>query len=209
MDAGLPAKVAEQLGDDEVHVWRLPYDPWQGRAPLLALLGAYLGMPPARLRLTAGSHGRPALSPPASLRFNWSHSGPLAVVALARGIEPGIDVERVRPRPRALEIARRFFAPAEAQALAALDAQAREAAFLRLWTAKEAVLKALGRGLAFGLHRLDVEDDPESPRLRRFDGETPAHWQLRRLALGADAVGALAWRGEPRRVRAWTLADAG
>ena len=99
-DGTLPAKVAEHLRDDEVHVWRLPYSPATGRAPLLGLLGAYLGRPAGSVRLASGEHGRPAFAEVSALDFNWSHSGALAVVAVARGVAPGIDIERVRPRPR-------------------------------------------------------------------------------------------------------------
>src|SRR3546814_6516543 len=63
----------------------------------------------------------------------------------------GADLELLRPRPRALALAERFFVRSETGALLALPAEAREAAFVRLWCAKEAVLKAHGRGLAFGL----------------------------------------------------------
>src|SRR3546814_6405959 len=66
--------------------------------------------------------------------------------ALPIWIVPGIDLERQRPRARALEIAERYFSADEAAALAALPAADRSVAFLELWTAKEAVLKALGRG---------------------------------------------------------------
>src|SRR3546814_13489669 len=52
-------------------------------------------------------------------------------------------------------LAERFFVRSETGALLALPAEAREAAFVRLWCAKEAVLKAHGRGLAFGLDRLE------------------------------------------------------
>src|SRR5699024_314193 len=67
----------------------------------------------------------------------------------------GCDLELARPRPRALEIAQRYFTAAEAGWLARLDGPAREAAFVRIWCAKEAMLKAHGRGIAFGLHRLE------------------------------------------------------
>src|SRR3546814_8376203 len=67
----------------------------------------------------------------------------------------GADLELLRPRPRALALAERFFVRSETGALLALPAEAREAAFVRLWCAKEAVLKAHGRGLAFGLDRLE------------------------------------------------------
>src|SRR3546814_19079607 len=65
------------------------------------------------------------------------------------------SLELLRPRPRALALAERFFVRSETGALLALPAEAREAAFVRLWCAKEAVLKAHGRGLAFGLDRLE------------------------------------------------------
>jgi 4'-phosphopantetheinyl transferase len=204
-DAALPADLAERLRDDEVHVWRLPYAPTDGRAPLLGLLGAYLGCSAGSLQLVSGEHGRPALAE-ASIDFNWSHSGAIAFAAVARGVAPGIDVERLRPRPRALALARRYFTPAEFAGLSALAPDRRDLAFLRLWTAKEAVLKALGRGLAFGLHRLDIEYSDDAPRLRALDGCDPAHWQLHALPTGTDCVATLAWRGEGRRVRLGSLA---
>ncbi|HEV2540661.1 MAG TPA: 4'-phosphopantetheinyl transferase superfamily protein [Frateuria sp.] len=200
------AKVAEHLRDDEVHVWRLPFTPAQGRAPLLALLGAYLGRDAGSVRLVSGEYGRPALAEASALDFNWSHSGSLALAALARGTAPGIDVERVRPRPRAWALAQRYFTPAEVAALSRLAPDEREAAFLRLWTAKEAVLKAMGRGLAFGLHRLDIECDVGMPRLRALEGDDAARWQLHALPAGEDCVATLAWRGEARQVRLWSLA---
>jgi 4'-phosphopantetheinyl transferase len=199
------AKVAEHLRDDEVHVWRLPFNPSEGRAPLLRLLGAYLGRDAAAVHLVIGEHGRPALADASALEFNWSHSGHLALVAVARGIVPGVDIERRRPRPRAAALAQRYFTPTEAAALSRLAPAEREVAFLRLWTAKEAVLKALGRGLAFGLHRLDIAYENDAPRLRMLEGDDPAHWQLHALPVGAESLGTLAWRGEPRQVRVWPL----
>lgn len=206
-DGQTPAKVAEQLRDDEIHVWRLGYRHAWGRAPFRALLGAYLGRPAEAVALVEGAHGRPVLAEAGQpWAFNWSHSGDQAVLAIARGVEPGIDLERLRARPRALEIAQRYFCAEEAQALAALDATRRDAAFLELWTAKEAVLKAIGRGLAFGLQRLCLAVPPLPPALLWLDGDDAAQWQLRHVAVDAAHVAMLAWRGAPRRVRAWTLA---
>lgn len=188
-DGQTPAKVAEQLRDDEIHVWRLGYRHAWGRAPFRALLGAYLGRPAEAVALVEGAHGRPVLAEAGQpWAFNWSHSGDQAVLAIARGVEPGIDLERLRARPRAL------------------DATRRDAAFLELWTAKEAVLKAIGRGLAFGLQRLCLAVPPLPPALLWLDGDDAAQWQLRHVAVDAAHVAMLAWRGAPRRVRAWTLA---
>ena len=188
----------------------MAYDHRQGRAPFQALLAGYLGRAAADVRLEAGEFGRPRLAgaDAGALHFNWSHSGDQALCAVARGIEPGVDLERLRPRPRALEIARRYFSHEETAALAALVPERRDAAFLQLWTAKEAVLKATGRGLAFGLHRLGIADEEERLALRFLDGELPAQWQLHRLALDGAHVGSIAWRGGPRTIAVLTLAPA-
>ena len=198
-------KLAEGLGDDEIHVWAIPYAPASGRAPLRRLLARYLGTRADAVELADGTHGRPELAGLRrnELRFNWSHSGDRALVAVARSVQPGVDLEHKR-RPGArdvLVLARRFFAPREAQALAAMSADDRSQAFLRLWTVKEAVLKAHGRGLAYGLHRVVVELEGDGPALRQFDGESAAAWQVRELSLDPGWLGAIAWRGPPMRVR--------
>ncbi|MDE1893508.1 MAG: 4'-phosphopantetheinyl transferase superfamily protein [Pseudomonadota bacterium] len=203
------ATLAEQLHDEEIHVWRLGYQAASGRAPLYAVLAAYLGCDVADVRLVEGAHGRPALAPGhgSTLQFNWSHSGPHALIAVARRVSPGIDVERRRPRPRALQIARRFFAADELALLSRLPAAAREPAFLQLWTAKEAIVKALGRGLAFGLDRLSVGWVDRRLALLRLDGGEVRDWQLHALPDADDATAAIAWQGEARHIRVGTLAS--
>jgi len=205
----VPANVAEALCDDEIHVWRLAYQRSTGRVPLRGVLAAYLGIDARQVVLIDGEHGRPALASghDQSLGFNWSHSGDHAVVAVGRNLMPGIDLERVRPRDRALELAQRFFSADEAAALAALPPPERSMAFLDLWTAKEAVVKALGRGIAFGLDRFSVARDIGQLRLLRLHGEQVDAWQLRRLELDSGLVGAIAWRGDERRIRLGTLAS--
>lgn len=195
------------LRDDEVHVWRLSYRHEQRRQPLIALLARYLGRSGDKVALVDDEHGRPRLAPglDPSLDFNWSHSGDHAVIALARGIVPGVDIERRHERERSLAIARRFFSADEAATLAALPPGERDVAFLRLWTAKEAVLKAIGRGIAFGLQRLDIVVENGEPRLWRLHDDDADAWQLQSLVLDPALFGALAWRGAARRVRLFAL----
>lgn len=204
------SKVAEPLHDDEIHVWWLDYRREHGRMPLRAILAGYLDAAPDTLTFVEGEHGRPALADPhAALAFNWSHSGDHALLAIARGIVPGIDLERLRPRPRAMDIARRYFCADETAALEALPPARRDDAFLALWTAKEAVLKATGRGLSYGLDRLQLTVPPPPSRLLRLDGDDVAAWQLQSLTPDVGHVASLAWRGSSRRVRLLTLAGAG
>ncbi len=200
---------AARLDDDAIQVWYLDYRPAQGRQPLRLTLAAYLGIDADEVTLVEGEHGRPRLDPAhrASLDFNWSHSGEHALIAVARGISPGIDIERRRPQPRALPIARRFFGNDEADALAALPEEARAAAFLEIWTAKEAILKAHGRGIGYGLQRLRILSTRAQLRLLRFDDDDVDAWQLERLVIAPDLVGALAWRGAPRTIQLEVLAS--
>lgn len=202
------AGIAAGLDKHRVHVWVLNYRRAQQRVPLRALLGVYLGLPADALVLINDAHGRPELAAPWNqfLQFNWSHSVDKAIIAVAHGVTPGIDIERIRPRPRALELAERFFHRDETAALRAVSEEQRERVFLELWTCKEAVLKALGRGLAFGLDRLRFTLAPTA-NLLWLDGDDAALWQLHRLDLGPDHVASVAWRGPSRAVDVWTLAD--
>ena len=146
-----------------------------------------------------------ARSHASTIDFNWSHSDDRALIAVGRDVSLGIDIERLRDRPRAMEIAERYFSADEANMLSALPAADRGAAFLELWTAKEAVLKALGRGIAFGLHRLNIAIDRGRFDILHLEGEDLRSWTLRRLEVDSSSIAALAWRGGPRIIRRFDL----
>lgn len=160
-------------------------------------LASQLELPPDRLPLRRDAHGRPQLEGAFHhWDCNWSHSGDGLVVSLGHRAWVGIDLEWIRPRPRALTLARRFFTDAEADALAAMDPTEQQHAFQRLWCGKEAVLKAHGRGLAFGLDKLEFEFGSSGLRLASCDPALgdPSQWSLRELVPAAGYLGALAWR---------------
>lgn len=168
-------------------------------AALRLVVGRALGTDPRGLAFSAGPNGKPELAGAmgASLAFNLSHSGGLALVGLSARHPIGVDVERVRPLPDALRIARGHFAPDEAEALARTPAYAREGAFFGLWTRKEAVVKALGAGLALPLDRFSVTLPPAPPRILRMP-EGPRDWTLRTLDPGPGyaATAAVAGSGD-------------
>lgn len=160
-------------------------------------LGGLLDYAPDGLPLTRNPHGRPVFGPPLQhLDCNWSHSGDGLLVALAEERCVGIDLEWVKPRPNALALAGRFFHASETAWLEAMQPPEQEAAFLRLWCAKEAVLKAHGRGLSFGLDRLVLEAGAKGLQIAACDGAlgAPGDWSLTELAPAPGYVGALAWR---------------
>jgi 4'-phosphopantetheinyl transferase len=200
--------IARQLGDADVHVFLLPYVRAHKRRPLREVLGAYVSVPGDEVTLIDGEFGRPALDirHGAVLGFNWSHSGDRALIAIGRHLVPGIDIERLRGRPKALEIAEHYFCKEEFSRLASLPEEKRDSAFLELWTAKEAVLKAIGRGIAFGLDRLHVTDVEGRPVLRWLDDDDAKAWQLQRLDVEENHIATIAWRGSARSIACWSLA---
>ena len=145
--------------------------------------------------LRRDARGRPRL--PAGLGdIGWSHSGDALLLAWVPTGVVGVDIEpRARAVP-ALRIARRYFADDEVAALAALPDAARDDTFLRLWCAKEAVLKAHGRGLAFGLHRLAFAERDGALHLHGCDAELgePRDWSVREFVPVPGTLAALAWR---------------
>jgi 4'-phosphopantetheinyl transferase len=113
---------------------------------------------------------------------------------------------RVCPRPTLLDMADRFFAPAEAARIRALPVEHRQEAFFHVWTRKEAFIKATGQGLAFGLDRFEVAVPPDEPvRVRHVEGDDAAAWSLLPLSPAAGYVAALAIRGPAPavEVRPW------
>jgi 4'-phosphopantetheinyl transferase len=133
----------------EVDVWTVPLRPAtklsaEAHDALCTILACYTDAP---LNFAVGEHGKPYLSNVSELKFNLSHSHELALVAIAWGVEIGVDVEWYRPMPECLRIAERFFPPVDAAALAEVPGGQREREFHRFWTRIEAKLKACGLGL--------------------------------------------------------------
>jgi len=167
------------------------------RAALRTVLGRYVSIDtPAALAFAVGPSGKPALEGVGSdIGFNLSHSAGVALVAVARACEVGIDVERERPGVRIDEIARRQFHPDVVRALLALDPPHRPAAFLRCWCALEARLKAAGTGFAAGAGMLDELGLPErmlaTLEARSWTG-VAGRWRVSALDAGAGYAAVVA-----------------
>ncbi|PHQ80616.1 MAG: hypothetical protein COB66_04295 [Coxiella sp. (in: Bacteria)] len=128
---------------------------------LRRVLGDYLNGTSGTLQIAADTHGKPYLvDHQDNVHFNLSHSGDYAVIAISDGGPVGVDIEQHSDRGHErLAIAARFFTPQEYRYIKCQQGQQQLEAFYEIWTAKEAYVKAIGRGLAYGLDKFSVIDD--------------------------------------------------
>ena len=168
------------------------------RGLLRELLGRYLQQAPAALEFSYGRHGKPALSgkeASSGLCFNLSHSAGLAVYAIAKERNLGIDVEHVRPDSAGDDIAQRYFSAREVSDLRTLPPEERVAGFFHCWTRKEAYLKATGMGLQIPLDSFSVSVLPANPA--QFLGGVEARWHMDAYHPAEGFVAAVVYDGSP------------
>jgi 4'-phosphopantetheinyl transferase len=161
---------------------------------LRRLLAAQLAQAPEALEFATGPFGKPFLDGHEPLRFNLSHSHPVALVALSRHCEVGIDIEKICDLPDADELVQHHFSAHEQQAWSLLSEPHRPAAFYSAWSRKEACVKALGWGLSMPLETVEVGLEPG---LRQLELSLPegglAQVSVLSLSLEAGWSGAVAW----------------
>lgn len=175
------------------------------RGLLREVLGRYVGTPPRRLRFRYNEYGKPFLEDDA-VSFNLSHSGGVALFAITRSREIGVDIECIRKDFDCLEIARRFFSEQEQKALEALPADLQSIAFFNCWTRKEAFIKAIGEGVSFPLDRFDVSLAPgQLARLISIRGDSSAAegWNLQELQVGDRYAAAVVVEGGDCELQFW------
>jgi 4'-phosphopantetheinyl transferase len=178
------------------------------RGLLRMILARYLESSPESLRFAYGLKGKPTLAPgcgDGSLRFNVSHSGGMALYAITRDREIGVDVERIAPE-LAEGIAERFFSPWEVAILGRVPPDRRSETFFACWSRKEAYVKAKGDGLSLALDEFDVSLAPGEPAaiLRtRGDPDEARRWSLAALDPGPGYAAAVAIEGVIGRLSCW------
>jgi 4'-phosphopantetheinyl transferase len=173
------------------------------------ILGGYLGQKPERIVFATDEQGKPHIARWArdpALSFNLSHSGELALCAVAEGRAVGVDVERMHPVAYWRDIAERYYSVRENEALRGLPDDLAFEAFFHVWTRKEACAKALGQGMSQQWARLEVPVAPAATRA--VVNVMPEDGQDRRLMLsplapGPGYVGAVAATGEGGCLACW------
>jgi len=160
------------------------------RALLRSVLSRYSTVGERQWVFRTGPCGKPAIANPDDdaqrLSFNLSHSHELVLLAVTRHHAIGVDAEYLGGRAAPVEIARRFFTRDEAALLDALPGAQRHDGFLRLWTLKEAYIKARGMGLSIPLDQFGFHFSAEGAPVMRADpklNDDPARWRFRELRL--------------------------
>jgi 4'-phosphopantetheinyl transferase len=185
------------------------------RGLLRIILGRYVGAPPETIAFQYGEWGKPAIEQGSGvpLGFNLSYSHGLALYAIARGREVGVDIERVRDGMPHADLAERYFSAPERAELRRLPAGSVASGFFNGWTRKESYVKALGTGLVTRLDSFSVSLTPGEPAelLSAHDAATAADgWTLANLDAPPGHSAAITIAGSCERIvqRSWD-AEAG
>ena len=183
-----------------------------GRGLLRNILSRYLDRKPDQLRFCYNAYGKPSLTEATGaegLCFNLSHSHEMALYALTRGREIGVDIEHFRPDVEVEKLAERFFSPREEAVLRALPEPLRKEGFFNCWTRKEAYIKAEGKGMSIPLSAFDVSLAPGEPaallRTENHSKET-SRWALQALNPAPSYAAALAVKGHDWELKCWQWA---
>lgn len=185
------------------------------RSALRCLLGQEIGIAPSDLRLTRNAWGKLLLADGQhrpGFDFSVAHAGDLSVIAISSGGPVGVDIERRHHVTEMHRIAADVFDEATASALDRLPPATRDDAFLRLWTAGEACLKAMGLGFAGAGGRAPVglswQGSPEIRRDRCPPFSDDDEWALLPLELPPGYVGALVTRNDAIADQPWAVPQA-
>jgi 4'-phosphopantetheinyl transferase len=214
----LQAAEAAPLQADELRIyWRaeIPADASMPRREridrvLRNALAPVLGVSAAQLQFGREAKGRPFVRHPQAPDFNLSDTVGGTLIAMCRHGRIGVDLERVARRLSVARLAARYFDDEEAAGLRAMEAEDARAAFLRLWTAKEASCKATGTGIFGYLDQWRFDVHAETPLLRQApsDAGDAARWRWLRLSPSSEHTAVLALRdAPPLSLRVYTLID--
>lgn len=178
------------------------------RGILRIILGQYLNLSPQQLQFQYNETGKPSLLQHSHLCFNLSHSHQLALYAVAWNRDVGIDVEQIDSERDYESIAARFFSSQEQAALNQLSAARKLQGFFNCWTRKEALLKAIGKGLTLPLDQFAVSLAPDEPACLLHVDWMPQsfdEWWLQDLQVGTGYAAAVAAVGKKCQLRGWRV----
>jgi 4'-phosphopantetheinyl transferase len=165
-----------------------------GRGLIRTHLSQALQRPPATIDLAYTDRDRPYFPHDETIQFSISHTHDLVALALTRGARIGIDLEHIRPNADLPALAKRILSATDLRTFEALPPNEKPTAFFRVWTRKEAYLKARGEGIAEGLRDFSVSLGPEEiSQVQDHREKSPAPpWRLHLLPVPPEYASSLA-----------------
>ena len=168
-----------------------------GRALLRTLLLEHYNIPPDMTDIQIDPYGKPHLIERPEVDFSISHSGDYVLVGVGANLQIGIDIEKHKPEIDVEGIGKFVFAPEEMRQLMAERHDGRFARFYRQWTAKEALLKAIGSGFTRDPRDFAIILDatPTLVQIRHAQlTEHQSDWVVEVIGAPAAYSAAIAWR---------------
>ncbi len=179
------------------------------RGILRFLLGRYSEKNPKDIFFSYSASGKPCLSgklEASFLKFNLSHTEDYLLIACAKEIEIGVDVEKIRPIPNFLQIMKQYYSKEENSYVLNLSKEEQQEAFFYCWTRKEALLKGLGVGIGEGLKMIQRRSCLER-YLKMYTSDSLTGWSIDTLASPASYKIGLAYQGSglsiENRMESW------
>lgn len=166
------------------------------------LLGKYLKIKPELIVFERNKYGKPYVKNlSTAIKFNLSHAHNLILFAFTLKHEIGVDIELARRNFPIDEISKRFFHADENQALLALPAKQRVAAFFNCWVKKEALIKAIGLGLFYALDKFNVDFSAHQSKVQIENLAKKSSWSVRKLSVPPNYLAALATENQNAKIK--------
>ena len=199
----LPSLSTEEMGRVKKYkITAKRYEFARVRSILRYLIKQYLAVNPENIKFGVNAHGKPHVLNH-NIRFNVSHSYDCAVIGFTRSAEIGLDVEKIRTTIDWQGLSRRYFSKNEASELCDILEENQRSAFYTCWTRKEAFVKALGRGIGFGLDNFDVtfqDHDPPQIKEIRFKNEDAQCWAVSPLKTEVGYIASICYRANEKKI---------
>lgn len=173
---------------------------------LKKILGSYYSIPPEKVNLITNQFGKPVISTDdcPEIKFNLSHSGEMIIYAFSLNEEVGIDIENIDPSINHLEIAEHYFTKYEVYYLKeSINKEQLVNRFFRIWTRKEALIKAIGTGMFIDLKQVDTLNNnfifkKDQVQFKNFSMEK--NWNINDLFIDKYYKCAIAYNGSPKKL---------
>jgi len=176
-----------------VDILAIDITPRQSSSPILRqILSRYVLQSADELVIERGEFGKPYLRDFPEWQFNLSHSAEKMLIAVSYEKAVGVDIEQIKPRCSLSDLVKKCFALSEQNYWFGLPENEKTAAFYDFWTRKEAVVKAIGRGIALGMNHCEI--DVNTPNLF-LNLPVNEKWQTQQLAISPDYCAAISTNG--------------